>query len=100
MDQELREEFRQLREAQRSDMTELRAVIGNISERFQVHVESSAARWSEVDQRARAAHARIDEHIAEHGSWRTLTASVWIAVATTLISSIVTVLIAFVGKKS
>jgi|FLYL01.1.fsa_nt_gi ABC-type glycerol-3-phosphate transport system permease component len=99
MDQELRDEFRQLRETQRADMAELRAVIGNVSERFQLHVESSASRWSEVDQRARAAHARIDEHIAEHGSWRKLTASVWIAVATTLISSVVTVLVAFAGKK-
>ncbi len=98
MDQELREEFRQLRQAQREDMVELRAVIGNVVDRFQNHVEASASRWSEVDQRARAAHARIDEHMQEHGSWRGLKLSVWIAVATTIVSAVVTIVAALISK--
>lgn len=96
--QDILEEIRQIRQAQRDDMIELRATISNIVERFQNHVENSASRWTEVDQRSKAAHARLDEHLTEHTSWRHLAISIWIAVATTIVSSLVTLWGSFLQK--
>ncbi len=98
MDPELRDAFKDLREVHRSEMAELRGMLSNMSDQIVQHVEHSASRWSVVDQMAKAAHSRLDEHLKDHRSWLSMKGAVLLGVGTTVLTLIVTIILAILKK--
>lgn len=109
MDEDLREAFREIKAAQRESAAEVKGMIGGITESFNRHLVESAERWSRVDARAEAAHARIDAHKKEHdvvdhrrfqaglqGKWSRI--GIWVAVVTSVAGLALTIVLAALGK--
>ena len=99
MDEELRRAFDEVKASQRESTAEVRGQLAGLSSALGRHSEESAARWAEVNQRAKSAHERIDEHIENHRSWASSNVATWVAIATSLLAVGVSIAIAVFSKK-
>lgn len=98
MDEELRRYLDDIKASQRESTGEVKGLVNGLSQSLNAHVEQSAGRWAEVNQRAESSHRRMDEHIENHRSWQSSGWSTWVAIATSLLAIVVAIAVAVLQK--
>ncbi|MGH9462437.1 MAG: hypothetical protein ACRD1X_14565 [Vicinamibacteria bacterium] len=76
----------------------LEGKIDSYGKELHQHTIESAVRYAQVDQRARSAHHRIDDHLKDHEKKSSISVAVWIAVATSAAGTITAIIVAVMSK--
>lgn len=80
MDKELADALKEQRDLQVQGFARLEALIEKGREQAQAHMLEDARLFSKLEEQAKAAHRRIDEHLEGHAEEKRTRAGLWVGV--------------------
>ena len=99
VDRELADAFREQREASIAGFARLEALIAKDRETVHAHMLDDAKAISILDERTKAFHRRMDEHIGHHNTEKSGRVQLWIGVILAIVAAAFSALFSMFGGK-